>query len=267
MESIQSSIQNLNMPQHIKMRMQNLTQNQLKKNYNTQESLQNKSKEYKCSKCRDLRYIIENDEAIPCECKSLREAEDILKNSGISEGFRKKTFQNFNYNHNINLLKAYTSATKYVKDFYQLLPSRNNSIMFLGQVGSGKTHLSMAISNILMDNGIGVLYMPYRESIIKLKQNIMDSEYYNREISRFKNAKVLFIDDLFKGSISGSDINTMFEIINHRYFNGLPVIVSCEKTVDALLNIDEAIGSRLVEMCEGHVVEIKDKKLNYRVNK
>ncbi len=139
--------------------------------------------------------------------------------------------------------------------------------MFLGQVGSGKTHLSMAISNILMDNGIGVLYMPYRESIIKLKQNIMDSEYYNREISRFKNAKVLFIDDLFKGSISGSDINTMFEIINHRYFNGLPVIVSCEKTVDALLNIDEAIGSRLVEMCEGHVVEIKDKKLNYRVNK
>ena len=130
-----------------------------------QESLQKTSEEYRCSKCRDLRYIIENDEAIPCECKSLREAEEILKRSGISEGFRKKNFENFDYKHDINLLKAYTTATTYVKDFHRLLPSRNNSIMFLGQVGSGKTHLSMAISNILMDNGIGVLYMPYRESL------------------------------------------------------------------------------------------------------
>lgn len=230
-----------------------------------QENLQKTSEEYRCSKCRDLRYIIENDEAVPCECKSLREAEEILKRSGISEGFRKKNFENFNYKHDINLLKAYTTATTYVKNFHRLLPSRNNSVMFLGQVGSGKTHLSMAISNILMDNGVGVLYMPYRESIIKLKQNIMDNEYYTREISRFKNAKVLYIDDLFKGSISGSDINTMFEIINHRYFNGMPVIVSCEKSVDELLRIDEAIGSRLIEMCSGFIVEIKDRKLNYRM--
>lgn len=89
----------------------------------------------------------------------------------------------------------------------------NNSIMFLGQVGTGKTHLSMAISNILMNNSVGV-YMSYRESIIKLKKNIMDNKYYTKEISRFKNAKVIFVDNLFKGSISGSDINTMFEAIN-----------------------------------------------------
>ena len=91
-----------------------------------QENLQKKSKEYICRKCRDLRYLIENDEAIPCECKSVRGAEDILKRSGISEGFRQKTFGNFNYNHDISLLKAYTSETLYVKNFHQLLPSRNN---------------------------------------------------------------------------------------------------------------------------------------------
>ena len=137
--------------------------------------------------------------------------------------------------------------------------------MFLVQVGSGKTHLSMAISNVLMDNGVGVLYMLYMESIMKLKQNIMDNEYYTKEISRFKNAKVLFVDDLFKVSFSGSDINIMFEIINHRYFNGMPVIVSCEKSVEELLKIDEAIGSRLVEMCKVSIVEIRDKRLNYRM--
>ncbi|GAA0714866.1 hypothetical protein GCM10008904_31020 [Paraclostridium ghonii] len=42
----------------------------------------------------------------------------------------------------------------------------------------------------------------------------------------------------------------MFEIINFRYFNNLRVIVSCEKGVVELLDIDETVGSR---------------KLNYRV--
>lgn len=46
--------------------------------------------EYKCSKCRDLRFILKDNEAIPCTCKALREAEEILLNSGISEEFRKR---------------------------------------------------------------------------------------------------------------------------------------------------------------------------------
>jgi len=64
-------------------------------------------------------------------------------------------------------------------------------------------------------------------------------------MNRYKNARVLLIDDLFKGSISKSDINIVFEIINHRYFNNLPVIVSTEKSFEELIEIDEAVGSRI----------------------
>ena len=90
--------------------------------------------------------------------------------------------------------------------------------MFLGQVGSGKTHLSLAIANSLMNDCVGVLCMPYRDVITYIKQNIMDKEVYERIVGRYKNAKVLLIDDLFKGSISKSDVNIMFEIVNFRYF-------------------------------------------------
>ena len=107
--------------------------------------------------------------------------------------------------------------------------------------------------------------MSYREAITKIKQNVMDSEEYERIIGRYKRAKVLLIDDLFKGSITKSDINIMFEIVNFRYFNNLPVIVSCEREVEELLDIDEAVGSRLIEMSKGSVVEFKGRKLNYRV--
>ena len=144
-------------------------------------------------------------------------------------------------------------------------PASQCSCSFNGQVGSGKTHLSMAIANSLMEKGVGVLYMPYRDNIISLKQNMMDEEYYRKVMNKFKRAKVLLIDDLFKGSISGSDVNIMFEIINYRYLNGLPVIVSCEKSIDEIMNIDEAIGSRLYEMSCGYVASFSGRRLNYRM--
>ncbi len=43
---------------------------------------------YKCNKCRDLTFIINDGVATPCECRAVKEAKDILRKSGISEEFR-----------------------------------------------------------------------------------------------------------------------------------------------------------------------------------
>ena len=208
---------------------------------------------YKCNKCRDLTFIINDGVATPCECRAVKEAKDILRKSGISEEFRNKNFENFK------------TINEYSNNFHIIKDSTQNSIMFMGQPGSGKTHLSLSIANVLMDNGVGVVYMGYRDVITQIKQNIMDEVYYNKVMNRYKNAKVLLIDDLFKGSISKSDINIMFELINHRYFNKLPVIVSTELSIENLVNIDEALGSRLIEMSKDFLVGIRNKKLNYRI--
>ena len=161
------------------------------------------------------------------------------------------------------LERSLKEAYMYTKNFKSLEKERCNSIMFMGQVGAGKSHLSLAIANELMEDGVGVVYMSYREVITRLKQNIMDEVYYHRVMGKYKNARVLLIDDLFKGKVTESDVNIMFELLNFRYFNKLPLIVSCEMDVGMILNVDEAIGSRLVEMCK--CVEVKGKKLNYRM--
>ena len=212
-----------------------------------------------------MTFIIDDGVAIPCECRGLRLAEDILNKSGIGKEFRNKRFDNFDFSRNMATMKGYKSALEYENKFLDIENTRCNSIMFLGQVGSGKTHLSMAIANELMDRGIGVIYMGYRDAITNIKQNMLDSVYYNRVMNRYKNARVLFVDDLFKGKITDSDINIMFELINHRYFNNLPMIVSSESSVGRLLDIDEALGSRLIEMTKGRVVELRGKELNYRI--
>jgi DNA replication protein DnaC len=93
--------------------------------------------------------------------------ERILQNCGISDIFRKKTFSNFDDTDKPTEVKeAKKAAMQYVKDFTTIRNQRANSIAFLGQVGSGKTHLSCAVANNLMSKCIGVLYMPYREAIM-----------------------------------------------------------------------------------------------------
>jgi DNA replication protein DnaC len=61
-------------------------------------------------------------------------------------------------------------------------------------------------------------------------------------------------------------LNIIFEILNYRYLNHLPIIVSTEFTVKILLEMDEAIGSRIYETCKNYIVEIdKGAENNYRL--
>lgn len=49
-----------------------------------------------------------------------------------------------------------------------------------------------------MSKNIAVLYMSYRDTVTRIKQIITDDEAYNKELSRYKNARVLLIDDFAK---------------------------------------------------------------------
>ncbi|MBV7275716.1 ATP-binding protein [Clostridium sp. PL3] len=117
----------------------------------------------------------------------------------------------------------------------------------------------------LLSKGIPVVYMSYRDEILKLKQNILDEEFYVNCLRKYKVSSVLIIDDLFKGKINDADINIVFEIINYRYMNNLPIIVSSEFTAERLLFFDEGVGSRIIEMCKDYMVEILGKENNFRI--
>lgn len=234
---------------------------------------------YECEICKDTEWVDVKDEyglyssSYPCKCREVKLYRRILECSGIAEDFLCKTFDNFKtFNKQTELLLA--KAKEYAKTFSLLKNKRNNSLALLGQVGSGKSHLTIAVANELMKQGIGVRYMQYREDISKIKQCVMDEENYNKEMNKWKNANVLLLDDLFKRAttknqygeqLNDSDSRIMFEIINYRYFNRLPIIVSSEHGVMKLLELDEAIGSRIIEMCKGYTVEIKGKENNYRL--
>ena len=187
------------------------------------------------------------------------------KKAGINIKNCNMTFANFN-EWNEYAARAKSIAIAYFNYFPRDRNKRENSILFCGQVGSGKTHLAISIALNLIKKNYKVVYMPYRDIITKLKQSICDADVYLELIDKFKKAEVLLIDDLYKGKINETDVNIMFEIINYRYVNYLPIIVSTEFDIKDILKFDESIGSRIYEMSKNYIVEMKRGiKNNYRL--
>ncbi|MGG1639901.1 ATP-binding protein [Paenibacillus sp. NRS-1782] len=233
-------------------------------------------KNHRCEKCRDEEGFLTRvktgdgpfdyrDVWRDCECKKERVAERMMKSSRITPEFQKKTFGNFiQAGRPHTVVEAYNAAYNCVRDLDdQGVP--NSSIALLGRPGCGKTHLLMAVSNNLLAKGIQVLYFPFVEGFNEIKANLDTLE---QRIHQMQQADVLYIDDLFKGREKATDfvIEQMFAIINYRYLERKPILISSEKTIAGLCEIDEGIGSRINEMCREYLVVLKGGiELNYRL--
>lgn len=79
---------------------------------------------------------------------------------------------------------------------------------------------------------------------------------------------MLFIDDLFKppSQPTAYEIRKMYEVINYRYMEQMPIMISSERKISDLVDIDEALGSRINEMCREFRVELDGgREMNYRM--
>ncbi len=225
---------------------------------------------YQCKKCQDMGYLIVKRDGIefgvPCECHEKRMSLRRLKNSGISEELQGKGFRDFDCRGVEVLENAKRKAQSYYQNFSVNEGCRQNSIIFCGQAGSGKTHLGMAICNNLLNIcGVGISYMAYRNAITEIKQIVTDKENYFSALGTYCNTRLLYIDDLLKGKPTEADLNILYELVNYRYMHNKPMVISTEKLPEELIDFDEAVGSRILEMCRGNIVILQGKELNYRL--
>ncbi|AVF25071.1 ATP-binding protein [Paenibacillus larvae] len=233
---------------------------------------------YACHKCKDefgyfkkSPQIVNGEEWlmdvwVTCDCVEKRRLQRLFQASAITDEFAKKTFDNFKLGQVHEIVReAYAVANEYVRDFDKLRSQRSNSIALLGRPGAGKTHLLMAVANTLLARGIGVVYFPYVEGFNELRK---DLDQLDERVRRLQQAEVLFIDDLFKGRSEPTEWQKeqLFAIINYRNLQKLPMLISSERNFAQMVDIDEAIGSRLRDMARGMTVTIiGNKDLNYRM--
>lgn len=219
---------------------------------------------YNCAKCRDLGYIFEKDGeyevAVPCDCLAKRQAFEKLSRCGLSEAFKEKTFGNYVCESQPQV-KAKHQVLKFCSEF-----SKNNSSLILsGRPGTGKTHLGIAAMLRLIEGNVSCKYVEYNNMIVSLKQSIMDEENHLREMEKYLSPRVLFLDDFLKGKTTETDLSYIYRIVNTRYLQQKPMIISTEKSVREILYFDEAVGSRLMEMAGENVVSFDDSSENHRL--
>ena len=184
-----------------------------------------------------------------------------MARSGLTEAFKQRTFKTFIVNNEWQL-EAKAKAMDYSKNFKET----KASLMLSGQPGSGKTHIGVATMLRLIENNTGCVYREYISMLTDLKQTSMDEEEYIRSLEKYINPPVLFLDDFLKGEPTIADRKHVYKIINTRYLKSMPMIISTEKSVKEILNWDEAIGSRIIEMCQGNVIEFpRGLENNYRL--
>lgn len=227
-----------------------------------------------CSKCNDTEMIYnqETNTCTICECRQMKHYNKILENSGMNKGLRSIGFKEFDTENKNEIIKiAKQTCIEFTKNFKQIEQDKNNFIALLGQAGAGKTHLTMSIANNLMASNIPVRYFRFRDEIGDLKRCINDEINFTKLINPLRSVRVLLIDDLFKfstrnGNINESELSIMHEILDYRYFNQKPTIISSELISEQLLDIDMAFGSRIIERCDKRIIEFKGIELNYRLN-
>lgn len=201
-----------------------------------------------------------------CKCMKTRKTIRRMLKSGLKDIIKDYTFAKF---------EATENWQRKLKDAAIQYANEPSGWFFIGgQSGAGKTHLCTAICREFLLEGKEVLYMLWRDEVVKLNNAVNDGEEYARLINPYKTCEVLYIDDLFKTGIgrdgttqrpTGADVNRAFEIINFRYNNpGLLTIISSECTVDDLIEIDQATGGRIFERAKAFSLK-PDKSKNYRL--
>lgn len=214
-----------------------------------------------CKLCNDIGFIFYEKDGYSysekCKCRIAKEYQEMLQRSGLSVFLKSRDFDSF---------KAKTEEQRTVKQQCRDCVVQNKSAVISGQVGSGKTHLAIAMLLEHSKQGKYIKYVNYLELVRNLSQNAMDKEYYYRIIGQYKNIPVLLIDDLFKGATSEAQKRYIYEIVDYRYNKQRITIVTTEKSIDELFDVDEAIASRLVQMSNGFIVSMKGIK-NQRLEK
>ena len=242
--------------------------------FNKQPGTLNEADGYNCQQCLNRGYVMKvvqtprgwwTTEQATCKCMSVRKTIRRMKRSGLKDIIKDYTFDKY---------ETTESWQKTVKDAAFEYAKNPVGWFFLGgQPGIGKTHLCTAICRDFLLAGKEVRYMLWRDEAPRLKSLVNDPEY-GPAIKPYKEAEVLYIDDLFKTGKgdrgekqrpTGGDINLAFELLNYRYNDPkLLTIISSECTMNDLLDIDEAVGSRVAERAK--VLSMKpDRSKNYRL--
>ena len=150
-----------------------------------------------CDKCEDGYIYFEKDGrdyVAECDClkheKEQRRLHNLFKSAKVPERYIDKSLDNF-------IQFRQPEAFKTAKSFLQKwdeIKKTGRGIIFVGDVGTGKTHLSFAVFNDLVRRGVNGLAVTVPDLMDDIRPR--SEEKQSEQIETLKEIDLLLLDDL-----------------------------------------------------------------------
>jgi DNA replication protein DnaC len=193
---------------------------------------------------------------IPCECKkekiaqeeaekALREHQDrikaLRKESMMDGALSTERFETAIKSAENE--KSMRVCRKYAENFDDML-EKNQGLLLMGDVGTGKTFAAACIANYLLDKGVPCVMTTFIRLISLTKP--YDSDEADDVINTMLRVPLLIIDDLGAQRDTSYATERVYDFINRRTLTNKPMIVTTNITDPKELTCANGVGERRI---------------------
>jgi DNA replication protein DnaC len=206
--------------------------------------------------------------ARPCPCRKNQKRDKLLAAARIPARYAECSLQNY-YPSQGKYFSSQGSAHRFAYTLARTYPAVERGLLFMGSVGVGKTHLTVAIiRDLLEQKGVNCLFYEFG-ALLKEIQNSYNPVSKTSELTVLSpvfEAEVLVLDEIGASKPTDWVRDTMMHIINTRY-NEKKLTIFTTNYLDKRKNerdetLEDRIGarlrSRLYEMCKTVHIEGED---------
>ncbi|MBR4910231.1 MAG: ATP-binding protein [Clostridia bacterium] len=206
--------------------------------------------DFACEKCRDTGFV----NGKYCDCIKQAARELAVKNLAAVAPVDSCRFENFDLSfypdadtENGNPKKRMTEILKLCKEYtLNFDPEKSDSLLFIGNTGLGKTHLSLAMAYELLMRGFDVIYGSAYNLFARMEKEHFsehNDNYYGDAVS----CDLLIIDDLGGEFVSPYVQSLVYNIINTRLLARKPTVINTNLSMAEINRIyTPRVASRLL---------------------
>lgn len=216
-----------------------------------------------CPICHGAGFVIRRtDETDPesgtiaaCQCrvKKFENAGKAARTTGANlNGYEHMTFDTFIVEGRGQLREEQRTNLAYARDCaIKFAENPADWLLYTGRYGTGKTHLAAAIANYALAHGKEVIFQPVPDLLDRLRMGYgNNADSYEDRFDRYRTVPLLILDDLGAQSPTPWAEEKLYQIINYRYVNKLPTVVTSNVN---MRDWDGRIASRLRDPMVNHI--------------